>query len=157
MKKHSPSHASTSLKPLGLALLLAASGPALAVDTGTIVGGAGSIAHNGATTQINQSSDKLIVNWNNFNIASGEAVNINQPGVRSAILNRVTGNQGATAIDGALNAKGRVFIVNPNGVVFGNTASVNVGSLVATTLNVNDDQFLHGGGNLYAPDSAVTL
>lgn len=157
MKKHAPSHVPTSLKPLGLALLLAASGPALAVDTGTIVTGTGSIAHNGTTTQISQSSDKLIVNWGNFSIANGEAVNIKQPGARSAILNRVTGNQGATQIDGALNANGRVFIVNPNGVVFGNAASVNVGSLVASSLDVNDDQFLQGGGNLYAPDNAVTL
>lgn len=133
-------------KPLALALLLAASGPALAVENGVIASGSGSIAHNGATTQINQSSSKLIINWNNFDIANGETVNIAQPNANSAVLNRVTGSQSATSINGALNANGTVFVVNPNGVVFGNTANVHVGSLVASSLNISDDTF-----NKYSP------
>jgi filamentous hemagglutinin family protein len=144
------------LNAVSFALLLAVSGHALAVDTGKIVSGAGNITHSGATTQINQSSDKLIVNWNNFNVANGEAVNIAQPSATSAILNRVTGNLGATQIDGALNANGRVFIVNPNGVVFGQHANVNVGSLVASTLSISDESFNHSASPTLSGSSNAT-
>lgn len=129
---------------LATALALAA-GQAMAVDTGTIAAGSGSITHNGAATQINQSSDKLIVNWNHFDIANGETVNISQPGARSAILNRVTGSQSATHIDGALNANGRVFVVNPNGVVVGQSGRITASGVVLSALNVSDQDFINGG------------
>lgn len=137
---------STLLRKSLLATALAlAAGQAMAVDTGTIAAGTGNVVHNGATTQINQNSDKLIVNWNNFDIARGETVNISQPGANSAILNRVTGSQAATRIDGALNANGRVFVVNPNGVVVGQSGNIHAAGVVLSALNVSDQDFIDGG------------
>ena len=46
-------------------------------------------------------------------------------------------------IDGAINANGQVIFVNPNGVVFGKGAQVNVGGLVATTMNIANDAFMN--------------
>lgn len=130
-------------RPTVLAASLLISSQAYAVGTGTITDGVGSINQNGSTTTVNQSSDKLIVNWNNMNVGANETLTFNQPGAGSSVLNRIN-SPDATSILGALNANGRVFIVNPNGVLIGNTASVNVGSLVASSLNINDADFNAG-------------
>ncbi|MFG9119987.1 GLUG motif-containing protein, partial [Pseudomonas paraeruginosa] len=58
-------------------------------------------------------------------------------------LNRVVGTNGSQIL-GKLDANGKVFLVNPNGVVFGKTAQVNVGGLVASTLDISDKDFLDG-------------
>ncbi len=86
-----------------------------------------------------------IINWNNFDTAGGEIVEFNQllGGVEnsaSAVLNRITSGT-ATQFDGALNANGRVFVVNPAGVIFGAGSTVNVSQLVASGLNMTDDAF----------------
>ncbi|REE23266.1 filamentous hemagglutinin family protein [Paraburkholderia sp. BL27I4N3] len=129
------------------AMLMAAMGcanTAWAVDGGVVAAGAGAIKTQGNKTTISQSSDKMIVNWKNFNIGQDQSVVVSQPGATSALLNRVT-TADPTQINGVLNANGRVFVVNPAGVVFGQNAKVNVGSLVASTLDVNDQQFMDGG------------
>jgi len=59
------------------------------------------------------------------------------------LLNRVVG-QDASQIQGQLNANGQVYIVNPNGVIFGKTAQVDVGGLVATTHNITNADFMNG-------------
>ncbi len=90
---------------------------------------------------IRQASDKAIVNWQGFSIGAGEQVRIEQPGAGSAILNRVTGAS-RSEIQGRLDANGKVFLINRNGVVFGEAAAVNVGSLVASTLDIDNDDFV---------------
>ncbi|NLP60953.1 beta strand repeat-containing protein [Paraburkholderia sacchari] len=115
-----------------------------AVEGGVVAAGSGTIATQGAKTTINQSSDRMVVNWNNFNIARDQTVAFNQPSATSAVLNRVT-TAAPTQIDGTLTANGRVFVVNPSGVMFGKTSQVNVGSLVASTLNVDSQKFMDGG------------
>ncbi|MGV2288585.1 filamentous hemagglutinin N-terminal domain-containing protein [Trinickia sp. YCB016] len=140
------------LTPAALAASLLLAGQAHAVGNGTIADGAGSINKNGTTTNVNQSSDKLIINWNNMDVAQGETLNFNQKNYNSAVLNRIN-SANATSILGALNANGRVFIVNPNGVLIGNGAKINVGSLIASSLNISDADFkdnrlnFKGGGN----------
>ncbi|MGV2288586.1 filamentous hemagglutinin N-terminal domain-containing protein [Trinickia sp. YCB016] len=140
------------LSPVALAASLLLAGQAHAVGNGTIADGTGSISKNGTTTNVNQSSDKLIINWNNMDVAQGETLNFNQKNYNSAVLNRIN-SANATSILGALNANGRVFIVNPNGVLIGNGAKINVGSLIASSLNISDDDFktnrlnFKGGGN----------
>lgn len=134
---------------LGLlpAMLMAAMGcanTAWAVEGGVIAAGAGAIKTQGNKTTISQSSDKMVVNWKNFNIGADQSVIVNQPGATSAVLNRVT-TASPTQIDGTLKANGRVFVVNPAGVVFGSGAKVDVGSLVASTLNVDSQEFMNGG------------
>ncbi|MEO6917474.1 MAG: filamentous hemagglutinin N-terminal domain-containing protein [Collimonas sp.] len=130
------------LKPLAASVsLLLAAGHAGAVGVGTVAGGAATIGTSGTTTTINQSTDRAIVNWNNFNIGANETVQINQPNAKSAILNRVN-SANSTQIDGALNANGRVFVINPNGVVVGKTGTINANGVVLSTLDVSDGLFM---------------
>ncbi|WP_157969818.1 two-partner secretion domain-containing protein, partial [Pseudomonas huaxiensis] len=76
-------------------------------------------------------------------VAAGNKVTFNQPGRDSIALNRVLGADGSK-IMGQLDANGRVFIVNPNGVLFGQGAQVNVGGLVASTLDISNSDFEAG-------------
>jgi filamentous hemagglutinin family protein len=102
--------------------------------------------------QIQQTSQKAILNWQGFSIAPNEAVNIQQPNARAALLNRVVG-QDASQIQGQLNANGQVYLTNPNGVIFGKTAQVDVGGLIATTHNISNADFMHGN-NHFTQNSA---
>ncbi|PIT80853.1 MBG domain-containing protein [Limnohabitans sp. JirII-31] len=109
----------------------------------SIVAGQASISQSGKTMTITQSSDKLATNWQSFNIGQNHTVNFVQPSASSVALNRVTGADVST-IQGALNANGQVFLINPNGVLFTSTAQVSVGGLVASTLSLSDKDFLNG-------------
>ncbi|RQZ38046.1 filamentous hemagglutinin N-terminal domain-containing protein [Burkholderia sp. Bp9090] len=130
----------------GVSLLgLVASG-AYALPTGAdIKSGQADIATSAdnKTMSINQHTDKLITNWQDFSVDSGERVSFRQPTNQSIALNRVIGANGSQ-IHGQLDANGRVFLVNPNGVLFGAGAQVNVGGLVASTQNLSDADFLAG-------------
>ena len=112
---------------------------------GEVSAGTGSISQNGNTTTIQQNSDRLAINWNSFNIGANESVRFNQPGAHAIALNRVLG-QDPSKILGNLSANGQVFILNPNGVLFGNGAQVNVGGLVATTMKLSDSDFMNSNG-----------
>ncbi|WP_210242988.1 beta strand repeat-containing protein [Nitrobacter winogradskyi] len=94
---------------------------------------------------ITQTSDKAIINWLRFSIAANESVIFRQPSATAITLNRVTGNE-RSLIDGVLSAPdgGRVFILNSNGVLFSAGSSVNVGSIVASTLAMSNSDFLAG-------------
>lgn len=89
------------------------------------------------TQTVNQ---RDVITWRDFSIGSGETVRFVQPGANSVILNRVVGGN-SSEIFGSLVANGRIFLINPSGIVFGAGSQVNVGSLVASTLN------LKGNGN----------
>ncbi|WP_412527124.1 GLUG motif-containing protein [Burkholderia lata] len=120
--------------------------PAFALPSGeAITSGKADIVRSddGRTMNINQHTDKLITNWQDFGVANGERLSFNQPNSQSLALNRVIGNNGSR-IDGQISANGRVFLVNPNGVLFGAGAQVNVGGLVASTRNLSDADFLAG-------------
>ena len=118
--------------------------PALAGPTGgTVVAGSAGIQQSGTTTNINQSSNSAVINWQGFSIGAKETVNFNQPSAASATLNRVIGNE-TSVINGALNANGQVFIVNSAGVLFGKGSQVNVGGLVASTLDISNANFMAG-------------
>nr|WP_295493975.1 filamentous hemagglutinin N-terminal domain-containing protein [uncultured Ralstonia sp.] len=90
-----------------------------------------------------QSSDKMIVDWNNMDVLKQETLNFNQKNSNASVLNRIH-SADPTQILGALNANGNVFIVNPNGVLIGNGATINVGNLVASSLDIADDDFKAG-------------
>ena len=92
---------------------------------------------------IQQGSDKAIVNWQSFSIGAGESLRVQQPGVNSVLLNRVVGGD-PSLILGQLQANGRVFLVNPRGIVFGRGSQVDAGALVASTLDLSDGDFLAG-------------
>ncbi|KWF95505.1 GLUG motif-containing protein [Burkholderia cepacia] len=130
----------------GVSLLGLAATSAYALPTGgAVASGKADIATSadGKTMSINQHTDKLITNWQDFSVAGGERVSFQQPDVKSIALNRVIGTNGSQ-IHGQIDANGKVFVVNPNGVVFGAGAQVNVGGLVASTKNISDADFLAG-------------
>lgn len=123
---------------------------------GTVVEGSAGISQSGSTTNINQSTNKAIINWQGFSIGTGETVNFNQPGSSSVTLNRVIGNE-TSVISGALNANGQVFIVNSAGVLFGKNAQVNVGGLVASTLDISNANFMAGKYTFSGSSSASVV
>jgi filamentous hemagglutinin family protein len=131
----------------GFSLLgLLAQAPAFALPGGAaVVAGDASIhtTSDGKHMSVDQQSNKLITNWNEFSVAGDESVSFHQPGSQSIALNRVVGTNGSD-IQGRINANGKVFLINPNGVVFGKSAQVNVGGLVASTQNISDKDFLDG-------------
>jgi len=94
-----------------------------------------------------------IINWQNFSIAPGEITRFNQQNSSSSVLNRIVG-QDPSQILGALQSNGRVFIINPNGILFGQNAQVDVNGLVASTLNISNDDFLAGKLNFNAGTTA---
>lgn len=84
-----------------------------------------------------------IINWQSFSIMPGELTRFIQQSSASSVLNRITG-QDPSRILGALQSNGKVFLINPNGVVFGAGAQVNVNGLVASSLDLSNADFLSG-------------
>ena len=121
---------------------------------GTIRSGNGSIVEQGQTMTVQQNSNRMAIDWTQFNIAKNETVRYAQPDKNAVALNRVTGGQ-QSLIEGNLNANGHVFLVNPNGVVFGKNASVDVGGLVASTARLADDTMNHFGSSQDSLNLAV--
>ncbi|MFA6699865.1 MAG: YDG domain-containing protein, partial [Thiomicrospira sp.] len=130
---------------LGSLLLISQSVYAASLpQNGVVTSGAGSISQpNANTLNITQATDKLAIDWQSFSIGQGNTVNFIQPSVSAIALNRVIGND-VSNIQGAINANGQVFLINPNGVLFSTTAQVNVGGLVASTRNITNAQFNAG-------------
>ena len=135
-----------SLKPIALcamAMGLSSTGAWAAPTGGHISAGDASIAQHGKITNIQQNSQKAAINWQSFGIKADETVNFKQPNAQAVILNRVIGNE-KSVIDGAMNANGKVFISNPNGMIIGKNAQINVGALLATTAKIKDQDFMNG-------------
>ena len=94
--------------------------------------------------QIDQASSRAVIDWQSFDIEADEKVVIIQQADQSSLLNRIVGGQGTSRILGELVAGGRVVLVNPDGIRFGATARVDVGSLIATTASIGTDDFMNG-------------
>ncbi|WP_181335278.1 filamentous hemagglutinin N-terminal domain-containing protein [Hyphomicrobium methylovorum] len=122
---------------------------------GNVVSGAASISQTGPVTNINQTTGKAIINWQGFSVAPHETVNFHQPDASSVTLNRVIGNE-SSIIQGALNANGQIFLVNSNGILFSDAAKVSVGGIVASTLDISNDDFL-AGNYTFAGSSAASV
>ena len=95
------------------------------------------------TLIVNQQSDRAIVNWQSFSIGNSEHTQFVQPSTDALIVNRVVGND-VSEILGRLSANGRVMLLNPNGVLLGSDAQVDVNGLIASTLGLTDEQILSG-------------
>ncbi|MGH8641046.1 MAG: filamentous hemagglutinin N-terminal domain-containing protein, partial [Burkholderiales bacterium] len=173
--------ARTALRPTLISLAVAScfsASAALANPTGAnVVRGTAAIHQTGNLLQITNSPN-AIINWQSFSIGASEITRFIQQSPSSAVLNRVT-TQNPSTILGTLESNGRVFLINPNGILFGDGARIDVGGLVASTLNLSDSDFLAGrmrftqtagagavtndgsistasGGNVYLVGSAVT-
>jgi filamentous hemagglutinin family protein len=135
-----------SLRPLTFALSMLLANGAYAVGQGTVTNGTGTIVTTGAATDVTQTSDRMTINWNNMDVAATDTLNFKQHKNTDAVLNRVA-SATPTEILGKLNANGKVFIVNPNGVLIGAGAQINVGSLVASSLDITDADFMAGNNH----------
>ena len=86
-------------------------------------------------TTIKQSSSKATLSWQSFNIANGESVRFVQPSANSVTVNRISDPNGSKIL-GKLSANGQVWLINPAGVYFGSGAQINVGGLIASSVNI---------------------
>lgn len=126
-----------------LSLSLFSLGGAQAAPTGAqVVSGSAEISTVGNLTSI-VNSPNAIINWQSFNIQKNEVVKFIQENASSAVLNRVLGNE-VSQILGKLQSNGRVFLVKPNGIIFGKESTVDVAGLVASTLDINNEDFKQG-------------
>ncbi|RQO61090.1 hypothetical protein DBR47_07550, partial [Paucibacter sp. KBW04] len=116
-----------------------------------VAGGQASVTQNGNQLTVQQHSQRAILNWQEFNIGDKSKVTFAQPNAEAIALNRITGGA-PTQIQGELTANGQVWLINANGVVFGKGAQVNVGGLVASSLNIKDADFMAGGKAHFAAE-----
>lgn len=108
---------------------------------GQVVAGTGSIGTPGGDQMNITGSGNVAIDWNSFNVAQGESVKFSG---MQAVLNYVTGNT-KSEIFGNISGSGvHVFLVNPNGILFGATASVNVGELTASTRTIDNRKSFDG-------------
>lgn len=143
---------------LAVALVLAPAFAQAADVAGTpqVVAGAASFRQNGNVRTIEQQTGAAVINWQDFGIRAGDITRFVQPGVNSAVLNRVLGAN-PSLIQGQLQANGQVYLINPNGIVVGPQGRIDVGAFFASTLNVSNDEFLRGGNLLFRGDSKAGI
>ncbi|HSW93953.1 MAG TPA: filamentous hemagglutinin N-terminal domain-containing protein, partial [Gammaproteobacteria bacterium] len=112
---------------------------------GQVTAGTATISNpNGSTVQINQSTDKAVIDWQSYNIAAHEKTQYVQPSIRSITLNRIDPANGSSIISGMISANGRIILINPAGMLFTSTARVDVSGLIATTANLTNEDFMAG-------------
>ncbi len=129
-----------------LALAIAAAFAPIAVFANpagpTVTNGSASFSSSGNTLTI-VNTPGTIINWQQFNIGQNELTRFIQQSSQSTVLNRVTGLD-PSQIFGTLQSNGKVFLINPNGIMFGPNAVIDVFGLVASNLNLSDADFLAG-------------
>ncbi len=142
----------SALQPALIALAIAscfAIQPAYALPAGAqVAAGTASLSKSGNTLTV-ANTPGTIINWSNFSVGALESVRFQQQSALSSVLNRVTGSE-SSAIQGALSSNGRVWLINPNGILFGAGSRIDIPGFVASTLNVNDSDFLAGKLNFNA-------
>jgi filamentous hemagglutinin family protein len=130
----------------------------LALEQANVVSSSGATFTQWGDHSIIDTDNGAVINWNNFDTSSTQSVTFNQYiegslSSNSAVLNRISG--AATQFDGILTANGNVFIVNPAGVIFGATSSVNVNQLVASSLDIADGDFIAGHYEFIAGEGEI--
>jgi len=110
---------------------------------GAVTTGSVSISTSSNKTNVNQKSEDVVIDWSSFNIGAGQTTQFVQPNAQAIAVNRI-GGADASQILGTLDANGRVVLINGNGVLFGRSSQVNVGSLIATSTDGSDSDVLSG-------------
>ncbi len=109
----------------------------------SVTTGSASIAMSSNKTQIDQKSEDVVIDWSSFNIGAGQTTQFVQPDAQAIAVNRIGGNS-ASQILGTLDANGRIVLINGNGMLFGKSSQMNVGSLIATSTGGSDSDVLTG-------------
>lgn len=126
-----------------VAVGLALAAPALAnPNGGAVVSGQATFQVNGKTLTITNTPG-AIINWQGFSIRADELTRFLQQSPVSTVLNRVV-SASPSEILGRLQSNGRVFLVNPNGIVFGPGSQVDVAGFAASTLGISNADFASG-------------
>ncbi len=120
-----------------------------------VVNGQASFASTANTLTVTNTPG-TIINWQGFSIQQNEITRFAQQSASSTVLNRVVTNN-PSQILGTLQSNGRVFLVNPNGIIFGAGSTVDVAGLVATTLNLSNADFLAGRHNFTQVPGAANI
>jgi filamentous hemagglutinin family protein len=102
-----------------------------------------------------KAADQTIINWEKFSIQNSEITqfNLNQ---KDRVLNRVVG-QDITEIHGLLQSKGKVYLINPNGMIIGKEGVIDVGDFIGSTQSLSDLDFLNGSQLLFKGDSEESI
>ena len=136
-----------------LALIWGSSNPLFANPVGeNVIAGSATFQRGANTLIVKQTTDRAIVNWQSFSIGASELTRFIQPSASAAILNRVVSGDPSSLL-GRLEANGRVFLINPNGILVGGGAVIDTNGFIASTLNVRDAQFMAGGDLNFFGDS----
>ncbi len=121
----------------------------------TVVSGGAEMSRPDINTLEITTQNKTILNWNSFSIAEGETTRFIQPEASSAVLNRVVGKT-PTEIFGSLLSNGRVYLINPEGIVIGEKGIIDTAEFLASTLNLSNEDFLQGSLH-FQGSSAVAI
>ena len=122
----------------------------------TVIHGEADLCQSDSAHLMITASDRTILNYQSFNVGQGESVQFIQPNAKSTVLNRVVGGD-PSQILGKLNANGRLFLVNPHGIYIGPSGSVNVGSFIASTLSIKDEDFANGSYRFFSESGEGTI
>ena len=122
---------------------------------GNVVNGQANFSTTGNTLTVTNTPG-TIINWQGFSINTNETTRFAQQSASSAVLNRVVGNDPSNIL-GTLSSNGRVFLINPHGIVFGAGAVVDVAGLVASTLNLSNADFLAGNSHYTQVPGAANI
>jgi filamentous hemagglutinin family protein len=123
---------------------------------GQVAGGQATIQGQGTkTVTVTQGTQNAIINWNTFNIGTGELTQFIQPSATSIALNRVIGGLGPSEINGHLTGNGRIFLVNPNGVLIGSGGVIDTAGFLASTNNIRNADFMAGNYKFSIPGRPV--
>ena len=108
-----------------------------------VINGTVSMVKPNATTLNITNTPGAIIQWQGFSIGAGETTRFIQQSSSSAVLNRVVGVD-ISAINGQLLSNGRVFLINPAGILIGPSGSIDTAGFVGSTLKMLDADFLAG-------------
>ena len=137
-----------------LAAAWAAPASALPVD-GQVLGGQADIGYANREVTVDQHTDRAIIEWRELNIGADETMRVNQPAPTSTLYN-TTRQADVSRVLGRLVANGQIIIHNPNGVVIGAGADIDVQSIVATSIGVDHDRFMTDGTLIFDQPGSPT-
>jgi filamentous hemagglutinin family protein len=129
-------------------------------DLASISAGSVSVSQNQSQTLIQQPTDRAILNWNNFDIASDHHVIFQQPNAASFTLNRIPSFLFSTFIDGRITANGTIAVINPQGIIIGPTSVIQTGGFIASTHDILDGDVMDADNILnfnFSPALASTI
>lgn len=119
---------------------------------GEVKAGNAAIVNAAKEVNITSTTKNNVISWQDFSIAKDETVKFDGGNKTNNYLNIIRGAN-TSQIDGKIEGGNDVYIVNPNGVIFGKGASVNVGNLYVSTRYVSDDV----AQNAYSANNMATV